>query len=257
MYNKVVSILERYPHLDKDRIEAENEIYEGIKNRNNIEISSDDFTHRMGEKSFTLVWVCPISDRNVPSRLWPAQKEVIKNLLAIQKKIKKDLGDAGHFYQTEKDLHMTFFTHTDIKASDLADLSEAKRNEYRASARTLTWRLNKENYTLRDVYFYGGLATQNSVIISGYNFAELEKSRDILKTGYPIANTPNIAHISLIQFREHVPLAVREKINEKLNNIDFGKAVFPTLGLYEFNSFGVFSEGRPHPRVLYWPFIAE
>jgi hypothetical protein len=233
------------------------------------------FVNKTGWKVFDLTLAYPLKDAGLAQRLLPWQEE-----------ISGILGDGartqGHFYQSAEDLHLTLLNHT--LRSPL--LSEAHRQWHRDAALRLFLNENREELFVRPkIHFFGGSAGQNAVIIHGYNFAELNRSRVALarygmrevlerrngryelvrprlfddKRGHELARQiffedrvrPNIAHLSLVRFGRAISAAERLEINALLDGIDFGETVFSELGLYELSSYGLFSSGQRRAQLIF------
>lgn len=245
-------MLKKVINFDADEIS----LYESIRRNNSTPDAANarnNFKSQVGKECYNLSFIYPVVlDTNEGDLL-------AKKLMNIQNEIKKVIGD-DHFYSTAKDLHMTFLAHTDKTTS----LPEATQQEYRKMAEKVI--LDEENlFRKQEIHFFGGCSTRDAVIIHGYDFAELNKSRlatvfhsmrngffdeDMkLRYGNQIEKnmmiSPNIAHMSLIYFKNYVGLEERQKINELLSGQDFGKTIFSEVGLYEFFGFDGFSKGLP------------
>jgi hypothetical protein len=233
------------------------------------------FANKIGRPIFELALIYPLNNDPLAARLLSALDDV-----------GSILGDGartqGHFYFGAADFHLTLLCHT--SRSHL--LSEAHKQWHRDAALDLFSNENrKEIFVKPKIHFFGGGATQDSVIVHGYNFAELNRSRVALaryglrevlerrngrfelvrprlfddKRSDELATQiffedrvyPNIAHLTLLRFGRPVAQKEQIEINELLGGIDFGEAVFPELGLYEFSSYGVFSNSQRRAQLIF------
>ncbi|MDR2429114.1 MAG: hypothetical protein LBD62_04840 [Candidatus Margulisbacteria bacterium] len=231
----------------------------------------DKFLYKIDQPIFELTLIYPLKDDGLARRLLPWQ-EAIGGVLG------DDARTQGHFYSGAEDLHMTLLCHT--SRSHL--LSEAHKQRHREAALKL-FENRKEFFISPGIHFCGGCATKDAVIIHGYNFTELNRSRVALaryglrrmfddghgyefrprlfdrKHGDEFARrifdygeiSPNIAHLTLVRFRRPAAQEEQMKINELLRGVNFGETVFPELGLYEFSSFGVFSNSQRRAQLIF------
>jgi hypothetical protein len=240
---------------------AENEIAAYDKIKEDSFASADSFVNKTGRRIFDLSFIYPLRDDGFAQRLLPLQNRIADIL-------EDNVSEQGHFYQSAEDLHLTLLCCT--KKSHL--LSEAHKQQHREKALDFFLNPNREELFIKPkIYFYGGSAAQDAVIIHGYNFTELNNSRVALarygfqhglfdrklgfKYAWQILQTdtvyPDIAHLSFVRLGRAITEGERLQINELLDSRDFGEAVFPELGLYEFSRWGVFSSGRGLANLIF------
>jgi hypothetical protein len=231
------------------------------------------FSYKIGQPIFELTLIYPLKDDGLAQRLLPWQ-ETIGGVLGDGARTQ------GHFYSGAEDLHMTLLCHT--SRSHL--LSEAHKQWHREAAlRLFLNESRKELFISPRIQFCGGCATKDAVIIHGYNFTELNRSRVALaryglrrvfdcEHGYEFRPmlfdrrragelarqiffndeiSPNIAHLTLIRFSRPATQEEQIKINELLRGVNFGETVFSELGLYEFSNFGVFSNSQRRAQLIF------
>lgn len=234
MYSKVFS----YVDLHTVRNEYLLGKYQEIATKGITDV--DNYCQKTGQPCYDLTYIYPVTEHGFISKLMEYQAEVREILEA--EPFTKGL---PHYYPGPEDIHITFYNHFYTPerfdpAKHLSELNTAKAIFEDAVFHT------------PQPYFLGGTAATIGVILCGYdqNMMNIDRShffyRNHEKGIYEWRGRimPEVCHVSLVRFRHPVSKAARELINLLLAGQDLGWVSLQTIGLYKFDTYGVFSAGK-------------